>query len=311
MIAICIVNYNTCEHLRACLAALQAEEVAEVVVVDNNSTDTSASMVREEFPWVTLLANQANPGYGSAANQAIASCNAEYILLLNSDTRLYADALQALIVYLDQHPDTGIVGPRLVNLNGSLQPSCYYFPTPLHVFLGESSLERLIGRLPILRNRYLRTWPHDRSRAVPWVLGAALAIRRTAFNEVGGFDDSFYMYAEEIDLSYRMYLNGWQTHFSPDATIQHIGGASTNQRRVEMAAQFYDSLMHFYQCHYSYRLQTRLKWVMKMIVRARIIRETIRVHFPSHNGGYTRIRENLETWQNMLSHIQAEELAQG
>src|SRR5262249_60014675 len=114
-IAIAIVNYNTRERLEACLASVQLAGACEVVVVDNASDDGSVAMVRAVYPWVTLCANRTNPGYGAAANQAIAGCSTAYILLLNSDTRLYGGALEALSDYLDRHPRAAIVGPRLVN----------------------------------------------------------------------------------------------------------------------------------------------------------------------------------------------------
>src|SRR5262245_26457705 len=127
-IAVIIVNYNTCEHLRACLETVLAEAPSEVIVVDNASSDDSAQMVRAHYPWVVLCANKTNLGYGAASNQAIARCTAKHVLLLNSDTLLPVGALQALSTYLDRHPRAAIVGPRLVNSDGTLQASCYPFP---------------------------------------------------------------------------------------------------------------------------------------------------------------------------------------
>src|SRR5688572_17909236 len=119
-IAVAIVNYNTREHLRACLATVQLEAPSEVVVVDNASSDDSVEMVRTDYPRVMLHANRTNPGYGAAANQAVESCTAKYVLLLNSDTRLQSGALRALSTYLDRHPRAAIVGPRLENPDGTL-----------------------------------------------------------------------------------------------------------------------------------------------------------------------------------------------
>jgi GT2 family glycosyltransferase len=255
-IAVAIVNYNTREHLRACLATVQSEAPCETVVVDNASPDGSVEIVLAEYPWVTLHANKTNLGYGAAANQALSSCTAEYVLLLNSDTLLQAGALMALSDYLDVHPHAAIVGPRLVEEDGTLQASCYPFPTPLNTFLENSRgaifLGRLIRRhLPILRNSYLRTWPHNAARIVPWVKGAALAIRRTAFEIVGGFDESYFMYFEDADLCYRLHAAGWQVHFAPVTTVVHVGGASTRQRRTEMTVRLLASTIQFYQRHAS------------------------------------------------------------
>lgn len=297
---IAIVNHNTCEHLRACLAAIKPEWATRVIVVDNASTDGSVEMVKRDFPWVMLHANPANPGYGAAGNQAIAACQAKYVLLLNSDTRLFPGTLQVLSDYLDHHPKAAIVGPRLLNQDGTLQPSCYSFPTPLHIFLEESTLIRLVRIIPGLRNWLQRTWPHTQSRMVPWVLGAALAIRRESFETVGGFDESFFLYAEEIDLCYRLHAAGWETHFTPEAKVIHIGGASTQHRRADMALQFFHSMLHFYRCHYPGLRLIQFILLMKSIALARWLRDTTRLRLTHDRHQCARIAEDLGTWQHIF-----------
>lgn len=297
--AIVIVNHNTCLPLAACLDSAQREGAAEIVVVDNASSDGSAEMVRRRYPGVKLIANRHNPGYGAAANQAIAASGRPFLLLLNSDTQLQTGCLKALGQYMEEHPRFGLLGPRLSNPDGSLQPSCYPFPTLLPVFLQETRLERLVAVLPLLRERYLRTWSHDRPRRVPWVLGAALAIRRTAFEEVGGFDPGFYLYAEEVDLCLRMAQAGWETHFIPQAGVIHTGGASTRQRRAEMAVQFYESLLHFYSKHYSAASRRRLELLLKGIVLARWLRDSVRLGFGlEHRPALT---QDLLAWRRILA----------
>jgi GT2 family glycosyltransferase len=294
-----VINHNTREHLRACLASLTAE-ADTVVVVDNNSTDGSVGMVLTEFPWVTLRASPTNAGYGAAANRALAACEAPYVLLLNSDTRLKPGTLQALSAYLDRHPRAAVVGPRLLNPNGSLQPSCYAFPTPGQVFLEESTLTRLVQRVPGLRERFVRTGSHEHSRTVAWVLGAALAIRREAFGAIGGFDEAYFLYAEEIDLCYRLQRAGWETHFAPCASVVHVGGASTEQRRAEMAVQFFRSLLRFYQRHYTPRRLRQVLWIMKGIVLLRWLRDSARVRWLRERQQRARVAENLTAWRQIL-----------
>jgi N-acetylglucosaminyl-diphospho-decaprenol L-rhamnosyltransferase len=255
-VSVVIVNHNTRQELQACLGSLEQGKVAKVVVVDNRSSDGSVGMVRSNFPWVTLFSNTSNLGYGAAANQAIAACTTPYVLLLNSDTCLQDGALEALGGYLDQHPQAALVGPRLINSGGILEASCYPFPTPLDTFLENSLSAIFLGRLirryvPGIRRLYLRTWPHDAARIVPWVKGAAMAIRREAFNAVGGFDEAFYMYFEDADLCWRLTKAGWQIHFAPVTTVMHIGGASTKQVRAKMAAQLIRSTDLFYRRHNS------------------------------------------------------------
>lgn len=297
---IAIVSHNTCDHLHACLATVRPELPNDIVVVDNASTDGSVSMVRRDYPGVVVYANAANPGYGAAANQAVAACRSKYVLLLNSDTRLAPGTVRALSAYLDQHPRAAIVGPRLLNPDGALQPSCYSFPTPLHVFLEESTLIRIVRVIPGLRNGFQRTWSHAHSRVVPWVLGAALALRREAFEALGGFDESFFLYAEEIDLCYRMHAAGWETHFTPEASVIHVGGASTRQRRADMSLQFFRSLAHFYRRHYSGWRLAQLISIMKIIALARWLRDIARLCLTPDRRRRSRLAEALTAWRRIL-----------
>jgi GT2 family glycosyltransferase len=257
-------------------------------------------MVRAEYPWVRLHANQTNFGYGAAANQAIASCTAEYVLLLNSDTLLQPGALQALSTYLELHPYAAIVGPRLVNPDGTLQASCHPFPTPLNTLLVNTTLGRLIGYAPVLRNYYLSTWPHTCARRVPWVKGAALAIRRKAFETVNGFDESFFMYYEEVDLCYRLHAAGWQVHFAPVTTVVHAGGASTKQYRTAMAVQNFASAMRFYQQHYSGIRLAELVVLLKSIILARWIIDSVRLHITRDTRARAAIAEDVVAWRRVL-----------
>ena len=279
--AVAIVNYNTCEHLRACLATVIAAAPSEVVVVDNASSDDSAAMVETEYPHVVLQVNKTNVGYGAAANQAIACCRAKYVLLLNPDTLLRPDTLVALNRYLDQNPRAAIVGPRLVEADGTLQASCYPFPTPLDTFLENSTIAVFLGRrirryVPGLRNLYLRTWAHDHSRVVPWIKGAVLAIRRIAFDAVGGFDESYFMYFEDADLCYRLSAAGWEIHFTPESTVVHVGGSSTRQCRAEMSVRLLASTLQFYQRHASRLRLAEAVLIIKALMLARWITGTAR-----------------------------------
>jgi GT2 family glycosyltransferase len=304
-IAVAIVNYNTREHLRACLASVRLERPREVVVVDNASSDGSAEMVRAQYPSVRLRANERNLGYGAAANQAVGCCTAEYVLLLNSDTLLQPGALKALSDYLAQHACAAIVGPRLVDPDGTLQASCYPFPTPLNTFLENSTMAIFLGRLirrhiPLLRNSYLRTWPHNAARVVPWIKGAALAIRRTAFDAVGGFDESYFMYFEDADLCYRLNAAGWQVHFAPVTTVVHVGGASTMQWRTEMAVQLLASTMRFYRRHSSALGLAGAVVIVKGLMLARIISDTARLSITRDTSMRARVAANIAAWQRVL-----------
>jgi GT2 family glycosyltransferase len=228
--AVVVVSFNTRGALESCLESVVAAAPTEMVVVDNGSTDGSIELVRSAFPDIRLLVNAQNRGYGSAANLAIAACSAPAVLLLNSDTVLAPDAPLALGRYVAEHPRAAVVGPRLANTDGTLQPSTRPFRSVADVLMGDVGLESVVRRIPGLRARFLRTWSHDVARTVPWVVGAALAVRRSAFESVGGFDERYFMYWEEVDLCRRLADAGFETHFAPVTTVVHAGAASTTSQ---------------------------------------------------------------------------------
>jgi len=296
-IAVAVVNFNTREHLRNCLQSVILAAPSELVVVDNASSDGSREMVRTAFSQVPLYANERNTGYGAAANQAVKYCSAPYILLLNADTMLHPQALHALETYLDRHVRVGVCGPRLLYPDGRTQPSCFSFPTPFTMFLELTDLSRIPRRLPLVGDRSRRS---RTAHAVPWVMGAALALRRTAFDAVGGFDESFFMYSEEIDLCYRLRLHGWQAHFVPDARIVHAGAASTVQCRVPMAVRALTSTMCFYRRHYSHRQLVELKLILGATMIAKILRDGLRFGATRDQVRRKRLWEDMRIWARVL-----------
>ncbi|HJT22342.1 MAG TPA: glycosyltransferase family 2 protein [Nitrospira sp.] len=303
--AVIIINHNTRPELDACLSSLPRKDLSHVIVVDNDSIDGSAGMVTEKYPWVSLHANKTNVGYGAAANQAIAECTSEYLLLLNSDTRLQAGAIPSLGRYLGDHPRAAIVGPRLVNEDGTLQASCYSFPTPIDTILENSAIAVFLGqwirnRIPGIRRLYWRTWPHDAARLVPWVKGAALAIRRKAFQEVGGFDISFFMYFEDADLCWRLRQAGWEIHFAPVTTVTHVGGASTAQVRSEMAVQLLQSTDLFYRRHRSRVTLVLMRIMVKMLILGKWLTGSLRLVFTHDVHRQQRLCEDRAAWQQAL-----------
>lgn len=295
-ISVVIISYNSRDDLRACLRSIEAEQCNEVIVVDNVSTDGSDEIVTQEFPDMQLIKSSQNDGYGAAANLGIAGCSSKYVLLLNSDTVLQRGTLQNLTDYLDRYPQVAVVGPSLVNPDGTRQASYFPFPTPWQILLRETNLAKIW-----LQNTAKH--PVDFARSVPWVLGAALAIRRQAFTSVGGFDRSFFMYYEEVDLCYRLNRSGWQTHFTPAATVTHIGGASTKQKRTAMAIQLYRSLCHFYNQHYSRTRRFQLKLVLTYLMLRNMLKETLKIARRSKSDKSSHTTEDLTVWRSVLSSV--------
>jgi GT2 family glycosyltransferase len=263
--AVCIINYNTCDLLRECLRSVSTQDADEIVVVDNASTDPSVQMMKAEFPTIPLIALEKNIGFGAASNRGMNMCRSEQIVLLNADTQMKPGSLQSLRSYLEDHPEAALIGPRILNPDGTLQTSCFHFPTPLHIFLYVSGLYRWIPRLPILKQRTLQTLASESASPVPWILGAAFAFRRETLQGIGGFDENFFLYFEEVDLCYRLFSQGRQIHFVPEAEIIHVGGASTTQTRAWSYFQFFASLAWFYRKHYSRLMLTEMVFSVKAV----------------------------------------------
>jgi GT2 family glycosyltransferase len=270
-VAVCIINHNTRDLVRECLLSVLTENPNEIIVVDSASTDGSVAMLQAEFPYVTVIALDKNIGFGAASNQGIQRARSEHLILLNADTRMKPGSLQALNHYLETHPQAAMIGPRILDPDGTLQTSCFYFPTPLHIFLYISDLYQWIPRLPILKQRTLQKVYRGTAVAVPWILGAALAFRREQIQQLGGFDERFFMYFEEVDLCYRLSSRGQQIYFVPEAELIHVGGGSTTQKGPWPYVQFFASLAQFYRKHYSRTLLTKMVLIVKVVALFKLI----------------------------------------
>jgi GT2 family glycosyltransferase len=229
-VAIAVVSWNTRELLDACLRSLEPEVHAgraEVWVVDNGSTDGSAALVRERHPWANLLVG-ANVGFGAAVNLVAARTATPWIAAANADVELTGGALEAMLRAGSEHPDAGAIAPALVLGDGQVQHSVHPFPTPGLTLLFNLGLPQAI---PALGDKLTieGRWDPTRPRNVDWALGACLLLRREAFDAVGGFDPGQWMYAEDLDLSWRLRVAGWRTRFEPSARVRHAGAASTSQ----------------------------------------------------------------------------------
>jgi len=209
-LSVSIVNTNSRELLLACLATL-AETSAEIVVLDNASEDGSADAVRERFPGVRVIAQEFRAGFGANHNTVIRASAGRYVYVLNEDTTAAAWAFDEIVAYLDANPRVAALGPRLVYPDGRLQASAWRFPTPFVSALGLLT----VGKLGVKQSH------GDRPHAVDWVMGAALVLRRDALEQVGLFDEEFFLYSEEVDLQLRLRQAGWDVHYYPEATVVH------------------------------------------------------------------------------------------
>lgn len=260
--SITICSWNTREDLRVCLESLErsrAEAAIEVVVVDNASGDGSADMVQTNFPWVRLFRMEHNLGFGAGHNYAFERSGGEFLFALNSDTVVHAGAIRTLLDYMGQNGDVGICGPKLLNPDGTLQFSCRRFPTPQAMLFRNTPLGKLFPKNKYTREYLMLDWPHDEPRDVDWLSGAALCIRRECYKKIGGFDDRFFMYLEDVDLCYRAHEAGFRVVYVPSAVITHAIGRSTDIVANKMIRQFHKSMMLFYKKHYLPKLNALVR----------------------------------------------------
>ena len=249
-VSIIIINWTTrdllCDCINSALRTAGPLEI-EIIVVDNASTDGSVAMVRRQFPFVTLIANSQNVGFARANNRGAAASRGKYQLLLNSDARLLPNSLQSMVAALEASPQVGLVGAQLRNPDGSFQASCSPFPGLWQEFLILSSLgRRLYGQW------YPSRGPQEcqEPSIVDYVEGACMLIRREAFQAVGGLDEAYFMYAEDVEICYALRQKGWQVCYQPAALVVHLGGGSSQTRRPERESDLYCSRVRFFRRHY-------------------------------------------------------------
>ncbi len=275
-LSICTVNWNTRCDLEAALGSILNSDPGvrvEVVVLDNASQDGSAEMVRERFPTAVLLESEENLGFARGYNRAAARAEGRHLLMLNPDTVVRPGALERLVSFLDSHPRVGAAGPRLLNPDGSLQFSCRRFPRPLAAVFRNTPLGRLAPGNRFTRDYLMSDWNHGEAREVDWVSGAAVCIRREAWEEVGGFDEGYFMYAEDMDWCLRAREAGWRIYYVPEAVIVHRIGGSSDQRAMVMVVEFHRSMARFYGRHYAGRWPWGVRWlpVMGIWTRAGVV----------------------------------------
>ena len=239
-----VVNYNAGDSLVECVRSLRADGVLDIVVADNSSSDGSDRAVAASDPTVVVVPTGANIGFGAAANRGVAVCPGDYVLLLNPDTLVEPGTVKVLADALDRDPALALVGPRIENLDGSLYPSARTFPSLAdaigHAFLGMVKPSNRFTR----RYRML-DWDHAVARDVDWVAGTCVLLRRSAFEAVGGFDERYFMYVEDVDLCWRLWQTGRRVAYEPAGRVVHTIGVSSEQRPYRMIAEHHRSLLRF------------------------------------------------------------------
>ena len=254
-LSVVIVNYNVCYFLEQALLSVRRASAGldvEVLVVDNNSADGSVEMVRRRFPEVTLVVNDENVGFSKANNQAIRIAEGEYILLLNPDTVVEEDTFIRCCRFMDEHPEAGALGVKMLDGNGGFLPeSKRGLPTPGVAFYKVFGLSALFPRSRVFGRYHLGFIDRDQVHEVEVLSGAFMFIRRLALDQVGLLDEDYFMYGEDIDLSYRILRGGFKNYYFPHTRIIHYKGESTKKSSVNYVLMFYQAMVIFARKHFS------------------------------------------------------------
>lgn len=278
-VSVIIVNYNVREFLEQALesvARASAGLVVETFVVDNNSADGSADMVRERFRNVRLIENEENVGFAAANNQAICEASGRHLLILNPDTLLQENTLHALVRFMDAHPEAGAAGCSILNPDGTFAPeSRRSFPTPSVAFYRMTGLSRFFPKSPVFGRYNLTYLPIDQESEVDALSGSCMMVRHAALYEngkgkdpskrkdggqtqegAGLLDEGFFMYGEDLDWCYRIQQQGWKIYYTPDTQIIHYKGESTKKGELRYVRLFYGAMLRFVEKHFSGNLET-------------------------------------------------------
>ncbi|MGC9354325.1 MAG: glycosyltransferase family 2 protein, partial [Mariniphaga sp.] len=254
-LSVIIVNYNVKHFLEQCLhSVLKASKTisTEIFVVDNNSADGSTQLVKEKFPQVHLIENKDNVGFSKANNQAIRLAKGKYILLLNPDTVVEEDTFSKVIRFMDEHPDAGGLGVKMIDGKGNFLPeSKRGLPTPWVAFCKMFGLSKLLPKSKKFGKYHLSYLDDNETHEVEVLAGAFMLLRKETLDKVGLLDETFFMYGEDIDLSYRITQGGNKNYYFPETTIIHYKGESTKKGSLNYVKVFYKAMIIFAQKHFS------------------------------------------------------------
>ncbi len=259
-VSVVIVTYNCQAFIGRCINSLlvsRAHLDLEIIVVDNASDDTTAELLRTYFPNIKVIQNKINLGFTKANNQGIKEAKGRFIFILNPDTELFGGSLEEMIIFLDRNSTCGILGPKLLDKDGKIQLSCRAFPSYSAAFFNRYSLLTRMFPRSKYADRYLKTnWPHDTIQEVDWVSGAAMVIRKECLEEIGSFDEGFFIYCEDTDICKRARDKGWKVFYYPGLYFTHFVGGTLKRTSFLAILWHHQSIWHYYKKH----LKVNILW---------------------------------------------------
>ena len=293
-VSVIIVSWNAKQHLQNCLMSLNdpgGRYKREVVVVDNASTDGTVKLVEEQFSEVKLIKNKENLGFARANNIGIRKSRGRYVCLINSDVILLDNCIGKLMTFMGSHPSAGLVGPKILNPDGSLQPQCQHFPSIWNHLCQTLGLNKLFPKSGFFSEPFMKYWAHDETRKVDVINGCFWLVRRKAIEEIGLLDEDFFIYGEDIDWCRRFHEAGWDVLFYPEARAIHIGGASSDNAPVRFYLEMQKADLHYWRKHHG-KSGELIYWLIILV------RQLVRI--PVYALRYVFRRKKRETSQFKL-----------
>ncbi|MFQ5721406.1 MAG: glycosyltransferase family 2 protein [Candidatus Aminicenantales bacterium] len=250
-LSIIIVNWNTKSLLKQCLESIKAHTKKisyEIIVVDNSSTDGSADMVEANFPEVILIKNEKNLGYGQANNQALVRAQGKYVLFLNSDVAVNDNCLDEMFEFMENHPQVGASACKLTYPDGRLQHSCRQFPSFKVFFLMLIGLRAVFPKMKIFQKYMMLDWDHSDLREVDQIMGSFMFVRKDSLEQIGSFDQRYWMYFEEVDLCLRLNKAGWKiVHYPYASAVHYLSKSSEQWSEAKRVKEFQRSLLKYFR----------------------------------------------------------------
>lgn len=273
-LSVIIVSWNAKDYLVTCLHSLIQELIgvdAEIIVVDNYSSDGSSDIVEKIFPAVKLIRNDQNLGFAKANNIGIKASSGDYVCLINSDIVVNKNCIRRLLEYMDSNANVGVVGPRTLNADGTLQRSCFTLPTVWNSTCRAFALDTLFPQKRIFGSRLMTYWSYDEIRTVEALNGCFLLVRREALNKVGLLDENFFIYGEDMDWCKRFGDSGWGVIFNPWAEAVHYGGASSSNSPIRFYLEMHKADLQYWRKHKGLRGEVTYFFILLLHHTLRIV----------------------------------------
>jgi len=293
-LSIIIVNWNTSKLLRNCLYSIFEtikRNKFEIYVVDNNSSDNSVAMVKEEFKGVNLIINKENIGFARANNQSIKLSKGEFVMVLNPDTILLPNAVDGMVDFLKSHKNIGAIGPKILQADGKVSNvGARRFPNLLFEFFNITSLNRQFPKSKLFGKYWMSFWDHNDLRQVECLTGACMIVRKKVIDNVGLLDENFFMYSEDIDWCYRIKKGGWDIYYYPEAEIMHLNGQSSKQKPIKSELEYYRSKYKYFKKHKGYLYSLFYRVMVSLIMLPKCIYNFLLLATKRDNSAQIKLR---------------------